>query len=101
MGYTVVDAPSVLATHLSEVIKKNGAELLTRQETGGVLPEGELDNLESEITARNAAIDRNHREKENLYAKYERDKQRWRELKAAEREAERARAEAEKMAGKK
>jgi len=28
----VVDAPSVLATHLSEVIKKNGAELLTRQE---------------------------------------------------------------------
>ena len=27
MGYTVVDAPSVLATHLSEVIKKNGAEL--------------------------------------------------------------------------
>ena len=32
MGYTVVDAPSVLATHLSEVIKKNGAELLTLQE---------------------------------------------------------------------
>lgn len=32
MGYTVVDAPSVMATHLSEVIKKNGAELLTRQE---------------------------------------------------------------------
>ncbi len=32
MGYTVVDAPSVMATHLSEVIKRNGAELLTRQE---------------------------------------------------------------------
>ena len=32
MGYTVVDAPSVLATHLSEVIRKNGADLLTRQE---------------------------------------------------------------------
>jgi flagellar biosynthesis protein FlhA len=32
LGYTVVDAPSVLATHLSEVIKKSGAELLTRQE---------------------------------------------------------------------
>ncbi len=32
MGYTVVDAPSVLATHLSEVIRRNGAELLTRQE---------------------------------------------------------------------
>ncbi len=32
MGYTVVDAPSVLATHLSEVIKRFGADLLTRQE---------------------------------------------------------------------
>ena len=32
MGYTVVDAPSVLATHLSEVIRRNGADLLNRQE---------------------------------------------------------------------
>jgi flagellar biosynthesis protein FlhA len=32
MGYTVVDCPSVLATHLSETIKKYGADLLTRQE---------------------------------------------------------------------
>ncbi len=32
LGYTVVDAPSVLATHLSEVIKKYGADLITRQE---------------------------------------------------------------------
>jgi len=32
MGYTVVDAPSVLATHLSETIKRYGSELLTRQE---------------------------------------------------------------------
>jgi len=32
-GYTVVDAPSVLATHLSEVIKRFGADILTRQET--------------------------------------------------------------------
>lgn len=31
-GYTVVDAPSVLATHLSEVIKSHGADLITRQE---------------------------------------------------------------------
>ena len=31
-GYTVVDAPSVLATHLSEIIKRFGSELLTRQE---------------------------------------------------------------------
>jgi flagellar biosynthesis protein FlhA len=32
VGYTVVDAPSVMATHLSEIIKRNGSELLTRQE---------------------------------------------------------------------
>jgi flagellar biosynthesis protein FlhA len=32
MGYTVVDCSSVLATHLSEVIKRYGADLLTRQE---------------------------------------------------------------------
>ncbi|GBF11618.1 flagellar biosynthesis protein FlhA [Tepidibacillus infernus] len=31
-GYTVVDAPSVVATHLTEVIKKHSAELLGRQE---------------------------------------------------------------------
>lgn len=30
-GYTVVDAPSVLATHLSEVVKSKAADLLTRQ----------------------------------------------------------------------
>ena len=32
LGYTVVDAPSVFATHLSEVIKRYGADLITRQE---------------------------------------------------------------------
>jgi len=31
LGYTVVDAPSVLATHLSEIIRGNASELLTRQ----------------------------------------------------------------------
>jgi flagellar biosynthesis protein FlhA len=36
-GYTVVDAPSVLATHLSEIIKRYGAELLTRQEVQKVV----------------------------------------------------------------
>ena len=37
MGYTVVDCPSVLATHLSEVIKRYGADLLTRQEVQKLL----------------------------------------------------------------
>ncbi|MCL2308826.1 MAG: DUF4124 domain-containing protein [Proteobacteria bacterium] len=72
-------------------------ELLERQERGNALPAGELENLESEIAVRNASIDRSRREKETIYAKYERDKQRWRELK----EAERARIEAEKQANKK
>ncbi len=31
-GYTVVDAPSVVATHLTEIIKKYSSELLGRQE---------------------------------------------------------------------
>ncbi|MDR0247057.1 MAG: DUF4124 domain-containing protein [Burkholderiales bacterium] len=71
--------------------------LLERQEAGGVLPEGELEKLESDIAARNNTIDRDNHEKETIYAKYERDKQRWRELK----EAEKARFEAEKQANKK
>ncbi|WP_238653777.1 flagellar biosynthesis protein FlhA [Paenibacillus piscarius] len=32
-GYTVVDPPSVVATHLTELIKRHGYELLGRQET--------------------------------------------------------------------
>ncbi|MBP7792975.1 MAG: flagellar biosynthesis protein FlhA [Candidatus Goldbacteria bacterium] len=31
-GYTIVDVPSVISTHLSEVIKANASELLTRQD---------------------------------------------------------------------
>ncbi|NNM66575.1 MAG: EscV/YscV/HrcV family type III secretion system export apparatus protein, partial [Spirochaetales bacterium] len=31
-GYTVVDAPSIIATHLTEVIKKHASEILGRQE---------------------------------------------------------------------
>src|SRR5699024_12072154 len=32
-GYTVVDPPSVVSTHLTEVIKRHAHELLGRQET--------------------------------------------------------------------
>jgi len=39
-GYTVVDNTTVVATHLSELIKKHGHELLGRQETQNL-----LDNL--------------------------------------------------------
>uniref|UniRef100_UPI00405699DE flagellar biosynthesis protein FlhA n=1 Tax=Agathobacter sp. TaxID=2021311 RepID=UPI00405699DE len=33
LGYTVVDPPSIIATHLTEVIRTHIAELLTRQDT--------------------------------------------------------------------
>jgi flagellar biosynthesis protein FlhA len=37
LNYTVVDATSVLATHLTEVVKSHAAELLTREETNNLL----------------------------------------------------------------
>jgi len=37
MNYTVVDASSVLATHLTEVIKTHAAELLSRQDLNALL----------------------------------------------------------------
>jgi len=36
-GYTVVDPPSIIATHLSEIIRQHAAELLGRQETQAIL----------------------------------------------------------------
>ncbi|HWQ93275.1 MAG TPA: flagellar biosynthesis protein FlhA [Clostridia bacterium] len=36
-GYTVVDAPSVLVTHLSETVRRHCHEILTRQDVQGLL----------------------------------------------------------------
>jgi flagellar biosynthesis protein FlhA len=36
-GFTVVDAPTVLVTHLSEIIKRNAFEILTRQDVQNLL----------------------------------------------------------------
>jgi len=36
-GYTVVDSPSIIATHLTEIIKRYAAEILGRQETQAIL----------------------------------------------------------------
>lgn len=36
-GYTVVDPPSIIATHLTEIIKRHAAEILGRQETQAIL----------------------------------------------------------------
>ncbi len=46
MNYTVVEATSVLATHLTEVIKSHGFELLTRQEVKNL-----IDNLKARVPA--------------------------------------------------
>lgn len=37
LGYTVVDPPSIIATHLTEVIRQHVAELLTRQDVQGLV----------------------------------------------------------------
>ncbi|MDR2482132.1 MAG: flagellar biosynthesis protein FlhA [Treponema sp.] len=36
-GYTVVDPPSIIATHLTEIIKRYASEILGRQETQAIL----------------------------------------------------------------
>lgn len=46
MGYTVVDPPSIIATHLTEIIKSHAAELLGRQEVQKL-----LDNLKESYPA--------------------------------------------------
>ena len=47
MGYTVVDPPSIIATHLTEVIREHIAELLTRQD---------VQNLINNIKDNNSAL---------------------------------------------
>jgi flagellar biosynthesis protein FlhA len=37
LGYTVVDAPSTVATHFAEILKRNGAELLGRPQVEGLM----------------------------------------------------------------
>ncbi len=45
LGYTVVDPPSIIATHLTEVIRQHIAELLTRQDVQNL-----IDNLRESNT---------------------------------------------------
>ena len=51
MGYTVVDPPSIMATHLTEVIRQHIAELLTRQD---------VQNLINNIKDKNQALIADH-----------------------------------------
>ncbi|MCD6162465.1 MAG: flagellar biosynthesis protein FlhA [candidate division Zixibacteria bacterium] len=43
-GYTVVEPVSVLATHLTEIVKSNAAEFITRQETSNLIENIKTDN---------------------------------------------------------
>ena len=47
LGYTVVDPPSIIATHLTEVIRQHIAELLTRQD---------VQNLINNVKENNSAL---------------------------------------------
>ena len=42
-GYTVVDAASVISTHMSELVKQNASELLTKQEVQNILEKVKLE----------------------------------------------------------
>ena len=46
LGYTVVDSPSIIATHLTEIIKKHAHEMLGRQEVQKI-----LDSLRTDYSA--------------------------------------------------
>lgn len=46
MGYTTIDPPSVIATHITEVIKRHSAELLSRQQVQTL-----VDNLKAQQPA--------------------------------------------------
>jgi len=46
LGYTVVDPPSVIATHLTEVIKKHAHELISRQDVQSL-----IDNIKQNHSA--------------------------------------------------
>lgn len=43
-GYTVVDPPTIIATHLTEIIRANAAEILGRQEVKAIIDKVEKDN---------------------------------------------------------
>ena len=36
-GYTIVDCPTVVATHLSEILKRNAAEIMSRKEVKAII----------------------------------------------------------------
>lgn len=37
VGYAVIDPPTIIATHLTEIIRRNAADILTRQEVSSII----------------------------------------------------------------
>ncbi len=58
LNYTVVDATSVLATHLSELVKTHAAELLTREETNNLVSQlkEKAEKLVDEVLGKEAPL---------------------------------------------
>ncbi len=68
MGYTVVDASSVITTHVTKVVKDYAAELLTRQAVSGMLDRVKQTNeaVVSELVPGQLSIGAVHRVLQNL-----------------------------------
>jgi len=64
-GYTVVDPPSIITTHLTEIIKRHAAELLGRQETKALI-EGLQKDYSAVVEAIFTSKDANNRDLLNL-----------------------------------
>ncbi|MEW6441388.1 MAG: flagellar biosynthesis protein FlhA [bacterium] len=68
MGYTVVDAATVVTTHLSEVIRRHAHELLLRQDVHNLLQEAARENpkVVEELTPAALPLSAVHRVLQNL-----------------------------------
>ena len=68
MGYTVVDAATVVVTHLSEVIRRHAHELLTRQDVHALLQDFAKENpkVVEELTPTQLSLGVVHRVLQNL-----------------------------------
>lgn len=70
LGYTVVDPPSIIATHLTEVIRSHIAELLTRQDVSNLINNLKENNpaLVDELTPKLLSIGEIQKVLQNLLA---------------------------------
>jgi flagellar biosynthesis protein FlhA len=67
-GYTVVDIPSIIATHLTEILRSNAAELLSRQDVKRLLDglKEENQSLVDDLIPEHLTLGEMHRVLQNL-----------------------------------